>query len=47
MFHSVDPETGASLGCAGAVITITIQQFERITRGDLRLYQRLQYAQTA
>lgn len=26
MFHSVDPETGASLGCAGAVITITIQQ---------------------
>jgi len=26
MFHSVDPDTGASLGCAGAIITITIQQ---------------------
>ena len=24
MFHSVDPETGASLGCAGAVITVTV-----------------------
>ena len=26
MFHNVDPETGASLGCAGAVIHITIQE---------------------
>ncbi|MBQ9168396.1 MAG: hypothetical protein IJX67_08335 [Oscillospiraceae bacterium] len=26
MFHSVDPDTGASLGCAGAIITITVQQ---------------------
>lgn len=26
MFHSVDPDTGVSLGCAGAIITITIQQ---------------------
>lgn len=26
MFHSVDPATGASLGCAGAIITITVQQ---------------------
>jgi len=26
IFHSVDPDTGVSLGCAGAVITITIQQ---------------------
>jgi len=24
MFHNVDPETGISLGCAGAIITITI-----------------------
>lgn len=24
MFHNVDPDTGASLGCAGAVITVTI-----------------------
>lgn len=24
MFHNVDPETGTSLGCAGAIITITI-----------------------
>ena len=26
MFHNVDPETGLSLGCAGAVIHITIQE---------------------
>ena len=26
MFHNVDPETGASLGCAGAVIHITVQE---------------------
>lgn len=26
MFHNMDPETGASLGCAGAVITITVQR---------------------
>ena len=26
MFHNVDPETGASLGCAGAIIHITIQE---------------------
>lgn len=26
MFHSVDPDTGASLGCAGAIITITVQE---------------------
>ena len=25
MFHSLDPETGATLGTAGAVVTITIQ----------------------
>lgn len=25
MFHSLDPDTGAVLGSAGAVITITIQ----------------------
>ena len=25
MFHNVDPATGNSLGCAGAVITITVQ----------------------
>ena len=24
MFHNADPETGTSLGCAGAIITITI-----------------------
>ena len=26
MFHNVDPETGASLGCAGAVIYLTVQE---------------------
>ena len=26
MFHNVDPKTGASLGCAGAIIHITIQE---------------------
>ena len=26
MFHNVDPETGVSLGCAGAIIYITIQE---------------------
>lgn len=26
MFHNVDPETGVSLGCAGAIIHITIQE---------------------
>ena len=25
MFHNVDPDTGESLGCAGAVITITVK----------------------
>lgn len=25
MFHNVDPDTGNSLGCAGAVITITVE----------------------
>ena len=24
MFHNVDPESGASLGCAGAIITVTV-----------------------
>lgn len=26
MFHNVDPDTGNSLGCAGAIIVITIQE---------------------
>lgn len=26
MFHNVDPETGNSLGCAGAIIVITVQE---------------------
>ncbi|MBQ7922789.1 MAG: hypothetical protein IJ325_09490 [Clostridia bacterium] len=26
MFHNVDPTTGASLGCAGAIIHITVQE---------------------
>ena len=26
MFHNVDPETGLSLGCAGAVIYLTVQE---------------------
>ena len=26
LFYSVDPDTGASLGCAGAIITITVLQ---------------------
>lgn len=26
MFHNMDPETGDSLGCAGAVIMITVQE---------------------
>ena len=26
MFHNVDPETGVSLGCAGAIIHITVQE---------------------
>ena len=25
MFHSLDPETGAVLGTAGAVVTVTVQ----------------------
>ena len=26
MFHNLDPETGVSLGCAGAIIHITVQE---------------------
>ena len=26
MFHNMDPDTGESLGCAGAIITVTVQR---------------------